>query len=81
MVASGLVLLVSSASLVGPAGARRWTMAAATLGTFAVAALAFRTGKAAVEKSFDAELRGQPGSVEYEVDAHGRVVRELAAPS
>ena len=39
----------------------------------------FRTGKAGIEKSFDPELRGQPGSVKYEVDAHGRVVRELGA--
>jgi penicillin-binding protein 2 len=37
----------------------------------------FRTGKAGVEKSFDPELRGQPGTIKYEVDAHGRVVREL----
>ncbi len=39
----------------------------------------FRTGKAGIEKSFDPELRGQPGTIKYEVDAHGRVVRQLSA--
>lgn len=39
----------------------------------------FRTGKAGIEKSFDPELRGQAGTIKYEVDAHGRVVRELGA--
>jgi penicillin-binding protein 2 len=39
----------------------------------------FRTGKAGIEKSFDAELRGQPGTIKYEVDAHGRVVGQLGA--
>lgn len=39
----------------------------------------FRTGKAGIEKGLDAELRGQPGTISYEVDAHGRVVRELGA--
>jgi len=39
----------------------------------------FRTGIAGVEKSFDKELRGLPGSVKYEVDVHGRVVRELGS--
>ena len=39
----------------------------------------FRTGKAGIEKSFDSELRGQAGTIKYEVDAHGRVVRELGA--
>ena len=39
----------------------------------------FRTGKAGVEKGLDAELRGEPGTISYEVDAHGRVVRELGA--
>ena len=39
----------------------------------------FRTGKAGIEKGFDRELRGQPGNIKYEVDAHGRVVRELGA--
>jgi len=42
---AGAVLLVSALGLVGPARARRWTMLAATAGTFAVAALAVRTGK------------------------------------
>jgi len=37
----------------------------------------FRTGKSGIEKGFDAALRGQAGTVNYEVDAHGRVVREL----
>ena len=37
----------------------------------------FRTGKAGIEKGLDRELRGEAGSIKYEVDAHGRVVREL----
>jgi penicillin-binding protein 2 len=37
----------------------------------------FRTGKAGLEKGLDRELRGRPGTINYEVDAHGRVVREL----
>jgi len=41
----------------------------------------FRTGKAGIEKGFDAPLRGQPGTVKYEVDAHGRVVRQLGRTS
>ena len=42
----------------------------------------FRTGKTGIEKGFDAALRGKPGSNTYEVDAHGRVVRQLgSAPS
>ncbi len=39
----------------------------------------FRTGKAGLEKGFDTELRGKPGTIKYEVDAHGRVVRQLGA--
>ena len=39
----------------------------------------FRTGRAGVEKSFDPELRGRPGNINYEVDVHGRVVRELGS--
>jgi len=39
----------------------------------------FRTGRAGVEKSFDRELRGRPGSIQYEVDVHGRVIRELGS--
>jgi penicillin-binding protein 2 len=39
----------------------------------------FRTGKAGIEKGLDPDLRGQPGTISYEVDAHGRVVRELGA--
>jgi len=39
----------------------------------------FRTGKSGIEKGLDRELRGAPGTVDYEVDAHGRVVRELGA--
>ncbi len=42
----------------------------------------FRAGRAGIEKSFDRDLRGRPGTIQYEVDAHGRVVRELdATPS
>ena len=39
----------------------------------------FRTGRTGVEKTFDADLRGSPGSIKYEVDVHGRVVRELGS--
>jgi penicillin-binding protein 2 len=39
----------------------------------------FRTGRTGVEKTFDRELRGSPGSVKYEVDSRGRVVRELGS--
>lgn len=38
----------------------------------------FRIGKNGVEKQYDRELRGSPGSVQLEINAHGRVVRELA---
>jgi penicillin-binding protein 2 len=37
----------------------------------------FRTGKSGVEKSQDAELRGTAGTSQVEVNAFGRVVREL----
>lgn len=39
----------------------------------------FRAGRAGIEKSFDKELRGRPGNVKYEIDVHGRVVRELGS--
>lgn len=39
----------------------------------------FRTGRTGIEKTFDRELRGSPGSIKYEVDVHGRVVRELGS--
>jgi len=38
----------------------------------------FRIGKNGIEKQYENVLRGQSGSVELEVNAHGRVVRELA---
>ena len=38
----------------------------------------FRIGKSGVEKSQDAELRGVAGTSQVEVNAFGRVVRELA---
>src|SRR6266403_520239 len=38
----------------------------------------FRIGKSAVEKSQDLELRGTAGTSQVEVNALGRVVRELA---
>jgi penicillin-binding protein 2 len=41
----------------------------------------FRTGKSGIEKGLDRELRGSPGTISYEVDAHGRVVRELGVTS
>lgn len=39
----------------------------------------FRAGRAGVEKAFDEQLRGKPGTQKFEVDARGRVVRELGA--
>ena len=38
----------------------------------------FRTGKQGIEKTFDKELRGVPGSSHVEVNAYGRVIRELS---
>ena len=38
----------------------------------------FRIGKSGIEKSRDAELRGSAGTSQVEVNAFGRVVRELA---
>jgi penicillin-binding protein 2 len=38
----------------------------------------FRIGKAGVEKAYDTELRGIPGTREVEVNALGRVVREIS---
>ncbi|MGE0108818.1 MAG: penicillin-binding protein 2 [Bdellovibrionales bacterium] len=37
----------------------------------------FRVGKSAIERQYDQALRGKPGDVQLEVNAHGRVVREL----
>lgn len=37
----------------------------------------FRIGKSGIEKEYDVELRGVAGSKEVEVNAYGRVVREL----
>ncbi len=37
----------------------------------------FRIGKSGIEKEYDTELRGVAGSKEVEVNAYGRVVREL----
>jgi penicillin-binding protein 2 len=39
----------------------------------------FRIGKTGIEKGLDRELRGQPGTIQYEVDAHGRIVRKLGS--
>ena len=39
----------------------------------------FRLGKTGVEKGFDRPLRGHAGSITSEVDAHGRIVRELGS--
>jgi penicillin-binding protein 2 len=41
----------------------------------------FRIGKSGIEKSQDAELRGSAGTSQVEVNAFGRVVRELARVS
>lgn len=38
----------------------------------------FRIGRSGVERAADKELRGKPGASHNEVDAHGRVIRELA---
>ncbi|MEM7191425.1 MAG: penicillin-binding protein 2 [Pseudomonadota bacterium] len=37
----------------------------------------FRAGRAGAEKTFDEQLRGTPGTQKFEVDARGRVVRDL----
>ena len=37
----------------------------------------FRVGKNGVEKMHDLSLRGRAGNVQVEVNAHGRVIREL----
>lgn len=37
----------------------------------------FRIGKNGVEKQYDLPLRGEAGNLQMEVNAHGRVVREL----
>lgn len=37
----------------------------------------FRVGKSGVERQYEREMRGKVGNVEMEVNAHGRVVREL----
>ena len=39
----------------------------------------FRIGKSGIEKSQDLELRGTAGTSQVEVNAYGRVVREIAA--
>ena len=39
----------------------------------------FRLGKTGLEKGFDRPLRGHAGSITSEVDAHGRIVRELGS--
>ena len=38
----------------------------------------FRVGKRGIEKEFDAEMRGQAGGSRVEVNAYGRVIRELS---
>jgi penicillin-binding protein 2 len=37
----------------------------------------YRIGKRGIEKAFDKDVRGQAGDSKVEVDAHGRIVREL----
>jgi penicillin-binding protein 2 len=39
----------------------------------------FRIGKRGIEKSFDAEVRGVAGASRVEVNAYGRVIRELSS--
>ncbi len=38
----------------------------------------FRVGRSGVEKAADDALRGKPGAAQVEVNAHGRVIRELS---
>jgi len=38
----------------------------------------FRIGKRGIEKQFDAEIRGEAGASREEVNAYGRVIRELS---
>ena len=37
----------------------------------------FRIGKRGIEKTFDAEIRGEAGATRVEVNAYGRAIREL----
>lgn len=37
----------------------------------------YRIGKSAIERKYDKSLRGSPGDVQLEMNAHGRVIREL----
>jgi penicillin-binding protein 2 len=39
----------------------------------------FRIGKRGIEKAFDTEVRGQAGASRVEVNAYGRVIRELSS--
>ncbi|GAA0565681.1 penicillin-binding protein 2 [Rhizomicrobium electricum] len=39
----------------------------------------FRLGKGGIEKQFDTEMRGEAGASRVEVNAYGRVIRELSA--
>jgi penicillin-binding protein 2 len=41
----------------------------------------FRIGKRGIEKAFDAEVRGAAGASRVEVNAYGRVIRELSRDS
>lgn len=38
----------------------------------------FRIGKRGIEKAFDKQIRGRPGVTRVEVNAHGRIIRELS---
>jgi penicillin-binding protein 2 len=38
----------------------------------------FRIGKRGIEKTFDKQIRGKPGISRVEVNAHGRIIRELS---
>lgn len=41
----------------------------------------YRIGRAGVERFADKDLRGSPGAAQFEVNAHGRVLRELSRRS
>lgn len=49
-----------------------------TRGVEPLAIPGFRVGKSGIERKYDMVLRGEPGDLQLEVNARGRVVRELA---
>ena len=41
----------------------------------------YQVGRAGIERTYESKLRGSPGNVRVEVNAHGRVMRELSRSS